>query len=405
MTAAPSTRFTPAERRASSWLASIFALRMLGLFLILPVFAVHARGLPGGEQVALIGLAIGAYGLTQSFLQIPFGWASDRYGRKPVMVAGLLLFAAGSFVAAMSDTLYGIIAGRALQGAGAISAAITALIADHTRDEVRTKAMAMVGGSIGVTFAVSLVAGPWLYAAVGMGGLFALTGLLALGGIAVVLKLVPDAPPVPAAPRGEPWTRVLWHPELLRLNLGIFTLHLVQMAMFVAVPVALVEHLQLPVERHGWVYLPVVLASFVLMLPPLLWSERHGHVRAVFLGSVALLAATEAMLGVFWTHPWALVGLLLAFFVGFNVLEASLPSLVSRVAPPSSKGLALGIYNTTQSLGLFAGGALGGWLAHRGGYGLVFGVCAALMLAWLALAWPMRPPARQRAAAPAQKAG
>ena len=403
MTASP-VRFTPDERRTSAWLASIFALRMLGLFLILPVFAVHARGLPGGEQQALIGLAIGAYGLTQSFLQIPFGWASDRFGRKPVIVAGLLVFALGSVVAASADTLAGIIVGRAIQGAGAISAAITALIADHTRDEVRTRAMAMVGGSIGLTFALSLVAGPWLYAAVGMGGLFALTAVLALAGIAVVLWLVPagGSPAAATAGPAPAWLDVALHPELLRLNLGIFLLHLVQMAMFVAVPVALVQQLGLPVERHGWVYLPVVLGSFVLMLPPVLWSERHGRVRAVFLGSVALLALTEALLAQYWTHPWALIALLLAFFVGFNVLEASLPSLVSRVAPPAAKGLALGIYNTTQSLGLFAGGALGGWLAHRGGYGLVFWACAALMLLWLVLAWPMRPPARQRAAAAGQ---
>ncbi|WP_119155963.1 MFS transporter [Caldimonas tepidiphila] len=396
----PSTRFTPAERRASGWLASIFALRMLGLFLILPVFAVHARGLPGGEQLALVGIAIGIYGLTQALLQIPLGLASDRFGRKRVIVFGLLLFAAGSLIAAFSETLYGVIAGRAIQGAGAISAAITALIADSTRDEVRTKAMAMVGGSIGITFALSLVLAPWLYAWVGMPGIFGLTALLALAGIWVVLRRVPDAPPLPPPPSREPWHRVVLAPELLRLNLGIFTLHLVQMAMFVAIPVALVEHGGIPVREHGWVYLPVVLGSFVLMLPPMLWGERRGHLRAVFLGSVALLLVTEALLALWWREPVALIALLLAFFVGFNVLEATLPSLVSRMAPPESKGLALGVYNTTQALGLFAGGWIGGRVAGAFGYGTVFGLCAALLCLWLVLAWPMRPPARRAANAP-----
>lgn len=393
----PSTRFTPAERRASGWLASIFALRMLGLFLILPVFAVHARGLPGGEQLALVGLAIGIYGLTQAVLQIPLGLASDRFGRKPVIVFGLLLFAAGSLVAAFSQTLHGVIAGRALQGAGAISAAITALIADSTRDEVRTKAMAMVGGSIGLTFALSLVAAPWLYAWVGMAGIFGLTAVLALAGIYVVLARVPDAPPQPAPPSRTPWPRVLLAPELLRLNLGIFTLHLVQMAMFVAVPVALVEHAGIPVRQHGWVYLPVVLGSFALMLPAMLWGERRGHLRAVFLGSIALLLATEGLLTTFWRQPVFLIALLLAFFVGFNVLEATLPSLVSRMAPPDAKGLALGVYNTTQALGLFTGGWLGGRIAGSQGYSAVFLMCTALLGLWLLLAWPMRPPARRTA--------
>jgi predicted MFS family arabinose efflux permease len=319
-------------------------------------------------------------------------------------VLGLLIFAAGSFIAAASTTLQGVIVGRAIQGAGAISAAITALIADHTRDAVRTKAMAMVGGSIGLTFALSLVLGPWLYAAMGMAGLFTLTGVLALAGIVVVWRLVPAAPAHvgpqagSATPR-ESWLQVLLHPELLRLNLGIFTLHLVQMAMFVAIPVALVEHAGWPVQRHGWVYLPVVLGSFVLMLPPLLWSEKRGRVRTVFLGAILLLAITLALLGALWTQRVALVALLLAFFVGFNILEASLPSLVSRVAAPASKGLALGIYNTTQSLGLFCGGWLGGRLAEAHGYGFVFQCCAALLLLWLVVAWPMRPPSRQRAEA------
>ncbi|MFP5461039.1 MAG: MFS transporter, partial [Gammaproteobacteria bacterium] len=259
---------TARELRASTSLASIFALRMLGLFLILPVFAVHARGLPGGESAALVGLALGVYGLTQAILHLPFGLASDRFGRKPVIVAGLVLFAAGSFVAAGADTVAGVIVGRAIQGAGAISAAVTAFIADSTRDSQRTKAMAMVGGSIGLTFALSLVLAPALYGAIGMDGIFNATGVLALLAILVVLFLVPPAPPAEQeAPAGGATTlrQVAMDADLLRLNLGIMVLHCVQMAMFVVVPGWLVERAGLPLAQHWQLYLGVVLASFALM--------------------------------------------------------------------------------------------------------------------------------------------
>ena len=404
MTSSPE-RMTARELRASTSLASIFALRMLGLFLILPVFAVHARGLPGGESAALVGLALGVYGLTQAILHLPFGLASDRFGRKPVIVAGLVLFAAGSFVAAGADTVAGVIVGRAIQGAGAISAAVTAFIADSTRDSQRTKAMAMVGGSIGLTFALSLVLAPALYGAIGMDGLFNATGVLALLAILVVLFLVPPAPPAEQeAPAGEATTlrQVAMDADLLRLNLGIMVLHCVQMAMFVVVPGWLVERAGLPLAQHWQLYLGVVLASFALMLPPLFWSERRGRLRAVFIGAVALLLAVALMFALQPTGLWPLAGLLLLFFAGFNVLEASLPSLVSRLAPADAKGAALGIYNTTQALGLFVGGALGGWVQSRWGGGMVFAMCAVLLVVWLAAASGQRRwPGRTRAAAPA----
>ncbi|MCM5679042.1 MFS transporter [Schlegelella sp. S2-27] len=401
MSSSSSLRMTAAERRASGWLAGLFALRMLGLFLILPVFALHARSLPSGEQLGWVGLAIGIYGLTQAMLQIPLGWASDRYGRKPVITAGLLVFAAGSFVAAAADSLLLVTIGRALQGAGAISAAITALIADSTRDEVRTKAMAMVGGSISLSFALSLTLAPWLYAQIGMAGLFTLTGLLAVAGCAVVWKLVPDVPAAPRARDRASWHQVLLHAELARLSGGVFLLHTVQMAMFVVIPIALVEHAQLPVQRHGWVYLGVVLASLAVMLPVMFWSERRQRVRTVFLAAIGLLALTQVALAWGYAEPAMLVALLVCFFIGFNLLEATLPSLVSRVAPPAAKGLSLGVFNTCQSLGLFAGGLIGGKLAAMWGYDGVFKVCALLCVAWLVLAWPMRPPARQRVVAEA----
>ena len=392
-----SVRMTALELRASVSLATLFALRMFGLFLILPVFAVHARGLPGGESATLVGLALGVYGLAQALLHLPFGIASDRFGRKPVIVAGLVLFALGSFMAASADSVWGVVVGRAVQGAGAISAAITAFIADSTRESQRTKAMAMVGGSIGLTFALSLVAAPALYAWIGMDGLFEATGVLALAAILLTVYVVPAAPkaaPFDGEPRGR--TRLLdvaLEPDLMRLNLGILVLHCVQMAMFVVVPRWLVERAGLPLAGHWKLYLGVLLLSFVAMLPALFWGERRGHLRVVFLGAIALLAAVALGLAAQPPGLVAMGGLLFAFFTGFNILEASLPSLVSRIAPPDAKGAALGIYNTTQALGLFAGGALGGWLQSRWGGGTVFAMCALLLVVWLAAAaghrrWP-----------------
>ena len=385
---------TPLERRASVSLASIFALRMLGLFLILPVFAVHARGLPGGDDATMVGLALGIYGLTQGILQIPFGVASDKLGRKRVMIFGLVLFALGSFVAAAADDVLGAVVGRALQGAGAISAAVTALIADSTRDSQRTKAMAMVGASIGLTFALSLVAAPLLYRAIGMEGIFVLTGALALAAIGVVRWVVPDAPPVehPLDDRTR-FAEVALDRDLLRLNFGIFTLHTVQMAMFVVVPAWLVDGAGLDLESHWKVYLPVVLLSFAVMMPPIAWGERRGRLRAVFVGAVALLLVVQLLLVARPAGLVPLAALLLAFFAGFNILEATLPSLVSRLAPPDAKGAALGVYNTTQALGLFAGGLLGGWVQQSWGGAAVFAVCAALLALWLPVAggqrrWP-----------------
>jgi MFS family permease len=384
---------TPGERRASASLALIFAARMLGLFLVLPVFALEAQRYPGGDDPALVGMAMGIYGLTQGLLQIPYGLASDRFGRKRVIVLGLLVFAIGSFLAAAAPSLGWLIAGRALQGAGAVSAAVTALLADQTRDIVRTKAMAMIGASIGLMFALSLVAAPLLAARVGLHGLFAITGGLALACIGVLLWWTPPAPPQKASqPRGR-LADVLTYAPLVRLNVGVFVLHAVQLAMWVAVPALLVQA-GVPKEQHWHVYLPAVLASFVLMGGVLFPLERRGYLRAVFLVSIALVLVVQAGLWADSVHPsiMALAVLLFLFFCGFNVLEATQPSLASRLAPPQSRGAALGVYNTLQSLGLFAGGAVGGWLAKHVGWGGLFGACAAMMLLWLVVAWPMRAP-------------
>ncbi len=380
------------EIRASTSLASIFALRMLGLFLILPVFSVHAKGLPGGESATLVGLALGIYGLTQSFGQIPFGIASDKYGRKRVIVIGLILFALGSFIAAAADDIVWVIVGRAVQGAGAISAAVTAFIADSTREEHRTKAMAMVGVSIGLTFAGSLVISPLLYQAIGMGGIFALTGSLSVLAILVVIYIVPAAPALP--PGRVSIGEVLANGELMRLNYGVFALHLTQMAMFVVMPSALIRFGNLPLAEHWKIYLPVVIASFIFMLPPIFIGEKRGKAKQVFVGAIALLLVVQVGMWLALSQTqvhWSwLVALLLAFFIAFNILEASQPSLVSRIAPSASKGAALGVYNTLQALGLFCGGALGGWLTEHAGGASVFVLGAALTVAWLIIAANMK---------------
>jgi MFS family permease len=386
-------KMTALELRASFSLASIFALRMLGLFLILPVFAIEASKLPGGDDPALIGLTMGSYGLTQAMLQFLYGLASDRVGRKRVIVFGLLLFAAGSFLAAMAPTLVWLAVGRALQGAGAVSAAVTALLADQTRDEVRTKSMALVGASIGLMFALSLVAAPLLVAYTGLSGLFVLTGTLAVMGIAVVIWWVP---PEPKQHKNQPRGRlleVLALPALLRLNFGIFILHAVQLAMWMAVPAMLVQA-GLSRDHHWWVYLPAVLGSFVVMGGTLFQLEKRGYLRAVFLISIGLTAAVQLglLLSVGGASIGAMVALLFVFFYGFNVLEASQPSMVSRMAPAHARGAAMGVYNTLQSLGFFVGGVMGGYLMKQGGAQLLFAVCAALMFLWLLVAWPMRQP-------------
>ena len=394
---APTDRMTPEERRAGASLASIFALRMLGLFLILPVFSVYAKTLPGGDNLALVGFALGAYGLTQAFFQIPYGIASDYFGRKLVIVIGLLIFALGSFVAAWAPDMTWIIVGRVLQGAGAISAAVTALAADLTREEHRTKVMAMIGSSIGLVFALSLVGAPLLYGWIGMGGLFIMTGVLALAAIVLLLKAVPPAPP-PHGHEKLPLRRVIFDADLLRLNLGIFVLHMVQMAMFVVLPHALVDHGGLDAAAHWKVYLPAVLVSFAIMVPAIIAAERKDKMRPVFLAAVGLLVVVQGGLYLLHESLWVLVLWLLLFFVAFNVLEATLPSLVSRTAPPAAKGAALGVYNTTQAIGLFIGGAAGGYIAQHFGDNAVFAACTGLVLIWLAVATTMNFPRRRQAA-------
>lgn len=391
MSEATPLSLTPTERRASVALASLFAARMLGLFLLLPVFAVAAQGLKGGHDPLWVGVALGMYGLTQAFMQIPFGLASDRWGRRPVVLAGLCLFVAGSVVCALSDDIFWVTIGRAIQGSGAISAAVTAWLADATRPEVRTRAMAMVGGSIGLSFALSLVIAPLIVGSTGLAGLFWTIALLGVVCLAVARFVVPVVAPTPKPLQPARPMQVLTHTDLLRLNFGVFCLHLIQIAMFVVIPPLLLRLGNLDAAELWKVYLPVIFGSFVFMVPAIFVAEKRRAHRAMLRLAVAGLVLVCAFL------PWAshnfylLAFGLTGFFVMFNVLEALQPSLVSRVAPPDLKGLALGLYNTSQAAGLFLGGMLGGTLAVLGGSSAVFWAACGLSACWLAVTWGLKP--------------
>lgn len=375
------------ELRSALSLAGIFALRMLGLFLILPVFSMHARGLSGGDQATLVGLALGIYGFVQACLHIPLGMLSDRYGRRPIVVIGLILFVLGAFVAASHDDLVWITVGRAIQGAGAVSAAVTAWLADLTREETRTRAMAMVGGSIALTFALSLVLASPLHESIGLDGMFYLMAVLGIGAILIALFIVPEQDKASQTPFTAKFSEVFFNKDLFRLNVGVLVLHAVQIALFLTLPRLLVKA-DLPLVAHWHLYLPAVLISFVCMAPIIMVSERRKRMKPAFLFGIASMMVAQLMMA----SLDSLSGLALAvliYFIGFNILEAMQPSLVSRWAS-NAKGTALGIYNTTQSAGLFLGGLLGGWILQNMGEAAVFYIGAALIFSWLIIALTMR---------------
>jgi MFS family permease len=380
-------RMNPGELRASLSLASIFGLRLFGMFVILPVFALWAEHRPGWD-LTLVGLALGVYGFTQGMLQLPFGWISDRRGRKPVMYFGLVLFALGSFLCASSEAPWVVILGRTLQGAGAISGVAIATAADLTRDSQRSKAMAIIGSTIGLVFALSFMLSPWLNHAIGVPGIFALTGVLAVGALAVVRFAVPELPDEPRTrgPRSG-FSVIFRDPELARLNVGIFSLHAVLMALFVVLPGSLVRA-GLEGPRHGMVYLGACVAGFLLMVPAMV-GPFAARERPVFLTSVALVGTAVALLAAGNQSLVAMVVALVIFFTGFNVLEAKLPALVSRAAPREATGAATGMYSSVQFLGTFVGGAAGGFVAQHAGPVAVLAGCAAVTAAWFAVAWGM----------------
>ena len=387
---------TAAERRTTLGLAGVYGFRMLGLFLILPVFALFAEDLPGSTPF-LTGLAIGIYGLTQALLQIPFGMLSDRIGRKPVILGGLVLFAAGSAVAASASDIHWIIIGRAMQGSGAVAAAIMALAADLTREEQRTKIMATIGMTIGASFMLAMIIGPTLDAWVGVPGIFWTTAGLAVIGMALIAWVVPtprrstvhrDAEPVPAL-----FGKVLRNPDLLRLDWGIFTLHFILTSLFLAVPLELKTVGVAPAD-HALVYLPVMILAIVGMVPFVIMAEKGGKMKPVFLGTIGTLAVAQLLLWRFGNQFWPLVAGVAIFFVAFNLLEATLPSLVSKTAPADAKGTAMGVYSTSQFAGAFVGGALGGWTHQHQGVMAVFLLGAGVALLWLLIAAGMRRPGR-----------
>lgn len=384
------------ERKVVYSLAALYTFRMFGLFMLLPVLALYGTEYTHHSPF-LLGLALGAYGFSQALLQIPFGVMSDRIGRKPLILIGLIVFVLGSVVAALADSVYGLILGRILQGGGAISAVVMALLTDLTSDENRTKAMATIGASIGVSFSVAMTVGPLLAAWGGVGAIFWLTAILGLVGIYILLKLVPDVAKTTSSKREAVAVPgllrdTLKHPQLLRLNVGIFVLHFVLMSSFVVLPLMLQDQLQIAREYHGLIYFPLLAFAFAVMLPFVIIAEKRRKIKSVFLIAVSLLLLAELALTIVGGSRVLALFVLFVFFIAFNILEATQPSMVSKIAPAGAKGTATGIYSTFQVLGVFGGGALGGWLLQHQGANSVFLLNAALVMVWLVVAWSMKPP-------------
>lgn len=385
---------TPLERRATWGLGTVFSLRMFGMFMVLPVLTTYGMALNGASET-LIGIAIGIYGLAQAVFQIPFGLISDRIGRKPLIVGGLLVFALGSAIAALSDSIWGIILGRALQGSGAIAAAVMALLSDLTREQNRTKAMAFIGISFGITFAIAMVLGPVITHALGLHALFWMIATLALCGIVITLLVVPSADRhvlnrESSMVRGS-FSKVLSNPRLLKLNLGIMCLHILLMSSFVALPLAM-EKAGLAASSHWIVYLVTMLVSFVSVVPFIIYAEKKRRMKQVFMGCVAVLFAAELVLLISGQHLWGIIAGVQLFFMAFNVMEAILPSLISKESPAGYKGTAMGVYSTSQFIGVAIGGSLGGWLYGLHGAGLVFIAGALIAAGWFIISSTMQEP-------------
>lgn len=386
------------EKRTAVSLASVFAFRMLGLFMLMPVLAIYGQELEGFSPL-WVGLAIGAYGLTQALLQIPMGWLSDKFGRKRVIVAGLLMFALGSLIAAMADSIYMMTLGRALQGMGAIASAVLALAADLSRDEQRPKVMAVIGMCIGLSFAFAMLLGPMIAASFGISGIFWLTTVLALCGIVIVLTIVPTA--VNRAPKGDTLAvfgdikKLMKNPQLARLDLGVMLLHLTLTAVFVVLPSKLMSG-GFAAEQHWQLYIPVLVLAFVLMVPIMIVSIKKEKEKQAFIASIALLVASLMTLTLAANSVWGIGISMLGYFIAFNFLEATMPALVSRMAPANQKGSAMGVFSSGQFFGAFLGGILGGYIASVESGQAVFAAAALIGVIWLAIAWGMQIPSRSK---------
>jgi len=393
----PHTQLNSLEKRAASSLAGIYSLRMLGLFMIFPVFSLYAEGLSDSTPF-LIGMAIGIYGLTQALLQIPYGLLSDRYGRKPLLIIGMVIFAIGSLIAGMADNIYGVIIGRAIQGSGAIAAVVMALAADLTREQHRIKVMAVIGMSIGAAFAIALVSGTILNELIGVDGIFYLIFTLALLAIPIIIYVVPDVEKQKRHRDAETIPnqilKMASDPQLFRLDIGIFVLHMVLTATFIVLPMVLVNEqwANMPSKEHWMIYLPVMLLSVVLMVPFIIQAEGKRRMKPVFVGAILVLALAELGLWNFYDSLLGVSFFLLIFFTAFNLLEASLPSLVAKISPAENKGTAMGVYSSSQFFGAFCGGMIGGKLLGLYGVEGVFLFSALSLLVWFMIAASMKNP-------------
>ena len=387
-------KMTPIELRATWGLGTVFSLRMLGMFMVLPVLTTYGMALQGASE-ALIGIAIGIYGLAQAIFQIPFGLLSDRIGRKPLIIGGLLIFVLGSVIAALSESIWGVILGRALQGSGAIAAAVMALLSDLTREQNRTKAMAFIGVSFGITFAIAMVLGPIITHNLGLNALFWMISILATCGILITLWVVPNSKNhVLNRESGMVkgcFIKVLAEPKLLKLNFGIMCLHIMLMSTFVALPGQL-EQAGFPASEHWKIYLCTMLIAFASVVPFIIYAEVKRRMKRVFVGCVALLLIAEIVLWGSGPHFWELVLGVQLFFIAFNLMEAILPSLISKESPAGYKGTAMGIYSTSQFLGVAIGGSLGGWLDGLFDSQTVFLAGALLAMVWLLVSSTMTEP-------------
>ncbi|ATD01919.1 MAG: MFS family permease [Pseudoalteromonas tetraodonis] len=386
------------EKRAAVSLASVFAFRMLGLFMLMPVLAIYGQELEDFSPI-WIGFAIGAYGLTQAVLQIPMGRLSDKIGRKKVIVGGLAVFALGSVIAALAESIQMVTVGRALQGMGAIASALLAFASDLSRDEQRPKVMAVIGMSIGMSFAFAMLLGPIVAASWGIAGVFWLTAILAVCGIFIVTMLVPSA--INKAPKGDTLAsfsdikKLIKHPQLARLNAGVLLLHLTLTTIFVVLPSQLIKD-GLVAENHWQLYIPVLFLAFFLMVPVMIVAIKKEKEKQAFIGSVMVLIVSMLSMSMWANSVVGIAVCMLLYFVAFNFLEATMPALVSRIAPASQKGSAMGGYSSSQFLGAFLGGMLGGYVAQTTSTQAVFAAAALVGVIWLIIAWKMQVPPKSK---------